>query len=84
MDERLQYLEALENTTASLGWRLILEDVEKQIEAARLALDGVTDLRGLGVLQGRIGAFQEIATLKEHIMAQLTEIAIEAQEDADV
>lgn len=84
MEERLQYLEALENLTVSLGWRLVCEDAVKQVEAARNAIEGVTDLRALGVLQGRIGAFQEILTLGDHVKAQLQDIALEAIEDADV
>ena len=84
MEQRLQYLEALENLTVSLGWRLVCEDAEKQIEAARQAIEGVTDLRALGVLQGRIGAFAEIITLGDHVKAQLTDMVEDAAADADL
>jgi hypothetical protein len=80
MDERQQYLEAIENTCDGIGWRLICEDIQKQIEGARQAMEGVADLRALGVLQGRIGAFMEILTLGDHIKTQLAE----PPEDADV
>lgn len=70
-------LEELYSTTATPGWRLLIEDAEEKQEALKEALVSTPyDAYSYGVVQGRIQVYREIVGLRE-----ACSVALKDQED---
>lgn len=74
MDRRLQYYKALSKVFETPGWKYFIEDVQQQIDNVQKSYNGIKDIRELGVLQGREGAFAEILMLEDGVRAHMYEL----------
>jgi len=83
MNKRDQYHEALNELFDTLGWRCLMEDLENQVESARLQFQSAKSWHDVGVLKGRIQAYTDVLVLPQNITAQV-ETIVEDQDDADL
>ena len=83
MNKRDQYHDALKDLFDTLGWRCLTEDLEAQIESARLQFGSTKSWHEVGVLKGRIQAYTDVLVLPQNIEAQLETIAEDVAEEED-
>ena len=67
--EQSAYFDTMDALFMSEGWRLFVDDVKGWHEALLEQFEGVTDLRSLGIAQGRRMMAQQIISYQEVIEA---------------
>lgn len=63
-----EYFDVMNDLTAHPGWKVIEEDSQQAIAAFQVAIEQATDLRQLGVIQGRIGQLRHLIGLRDALL----------------